>query len=224
MNREDITIVKLLEIAKRKKYIIYESDKDTDNYALNIWGIRSNETTADKYDDYMVVFRKCQRPNVHTITNSDWIRRYQNGWSLDIFTITTNPGTTLLLKPVNPKGAAIIAEGQYINVWRKGFHKNDKTHPALIQVRAMTVHRDNNKDFKLDYCGKTESGLFGLNCHRASAWKIVNTIGLYSAGCQVFKNVNNYNEIFMWLIDKSMKEGNKDFSYTLITENTYYET
>ena len=210
----DITIKKLLAIAINKNYKIYDSNE----YDLNIWGIRSNNTDTSRYNDKMVVFRKCKQPSVPKVNLKDWQRTYDNGWSIDIFTVTTDPSNRYLLKPLNSSGTAIVVPGQYINLWKKGFHQSKKDHPALRQVRPISVYRDNTRDFKLDYCGKIETGLFGINCHRAGS--IVNDlIGLNSAGCQVHKNKAHFEQVFLWLIDKAISVGIEDFTYTLITEN-----
>lgn len=225
MKPTDININTLLSIAKENNYKIYTAkdslSKRNRNYNLNIWGIRSTNSKSDKYDDYEIVFREAVKPIYHTINTEHHTRKYDNGWVIDIFLITTNPGTPMLLKPMNPKGAAILKYGQYINMWRKGFHKGDKEHPALIQVNPCTVYRDNNKNDILDYNVPTETGMFGINNHRQSKWKLINWIGLNSAGCQVHFNYKVYTDVFLYLIDEAIKEGTDLFTYTLISEETY---
>ena len=220
MNRNDINMDRLLALYKVNNFRINEvKDK---NFALNIGAIRSKSRNSEKYDDYMFVFRKCPKPANHTVNNPDWQRVYQNGYSLDIFTCTTNPGTPNMLNPVNPKGAGIIVEGQYKDVYIKGLHKG---YPALVQFGTFKVYRDNNKDVILDYNPLTiESAKnTGFNIHRASKWKISEFIGLYSAGCQVHKDVNYFEQVFMYLIDESINEGFKFFDYTLFREEQYEE-
>lgn len=218
MNRNEITMDKLLALYKVNNFRVNEvKDK---NFALNIGAIRSKSKSSEKYDDYMFVFRKCPKPTNHTVNNPDWQRVYQNGYSLDIFTCTTNPGTPNMLNPVNPKGAGIIVEGQYKDVYIKGLHKGK---PALVQFGTFKVYRDKNKDSILDYdpLSIENAKNTGFNIHHASEWKISEIIGLYSAGCQVHKNVHNFKEVFMYLINNSINEGFKFFDYTLITEEQY---
>ena len=218
MNRNEITMDRLLALYKVNDFRINEvKGKD---FALNIGAIRTKSRSSEKYDDYMFVFRKCPKPANHTVNKPDWQRVYQNGYSLDIFTCTTNPGTPNMLKPVNPKGAGIIVEGQYKDVYIKGLHKGK---PALVQFGTFKVYRDKNKDSILDYDPLTIENAknTGFNIHHASEWKISEIIGLYSAGCQVHKNVNHFKEVFMYLINSSINEGFKFFDYTLITEEQY---
>ena len=55
----------------------------------------------------------------------------------------------------------------------------------------------------------------GINIHRASKWKIVRTIGLYSAGCQVFESVRDYEDKFMPLVNNAKDLYGNSFTYTL---------
>lgn len=220
MNRNDITISRLLALYEANSFRV-NTQKDK-QFNLNIGAIRSKSRTSDKYDDYMFVFRKCDKPANHTVNKPDWQRVYQNGYSLDIFTCTTNPGTPNMLNPINPKGAGIIVEGQYKDVYIKGLHKG---YPALTQFGTFKVYRDKNKDSILDYDPLTIENAknTGFNIHRASQWKIVDFIGLYSAGCQVHKNVRHYEDVFLYLVDGAINEGFKFFDYTLIKEEQYEE-
>ena len=83
------------------------------------------------------------------------------------------------------------------------------------------VYRDANRDDKYDYYeSSAEWGLFGINIHRASKWGIVNYINRFSAGCQVFKDPEDFGEL-MELCKKSLKyfvnpKGISRFSYTLV--------
>ena len=223
MKPTDITIAKLLKVAKEKNYPVHKSkvNNTINHFNLNIWGIRSNNSDSAKYDDYEVVFREAPKPVNHTIDTPYHTRRYDSGWVLDIFLITTNPGTPMLLKPMNPKGAAILKPGHYPKMFAKGYHKGDKEHPALIQVNPCTVIRDNDKDSTLDLDGITETGMFGINNHRQSKWKLVNWIGLNSAGCQVHFSYDKFTNVFLWIIDRAIEEGFTLFDYTLIEEKDY---
>ena len=81
--------------------------------------------------------------------------------------------------------------------------------------------RDNNRDNKYDYDESTaEWGLFGINIHRASKWGIVNYINRFSAGCQVFRNSRDFDELIL-LCEKSLEYFGNRFSYVLIEENDF---
>ncbi len=98
---------------------------------------------------------------------------------------TTEPG----IKSTNSKeaaklgGVARIPFGQY-TVWRMGFHKGDKSHPALVQCRALKVYADKNKDGKRT--GDMLRYASGINQHGApTKTKPPRVVGGYSAGCLV---------------------------------------
>ena len=80
----------------------------------------------------------------------------------------------------------------------------------------MTVHRDNDFDGELDM-GATQSGYFGINCHRASARHESKQVDRWSAGCQVFANPANFEE-FMNLCRESAQHWGNTFTYTLLTQ------
>lgn len=190
----------IISLAKSKKYPIF--DNNSYKYNLNIWGIRSNNKDVTSFNDTFMIFRK-----------------YNGKWTVEYFNGTTDPSDLTLAKPENDKGTAILVPGHYTGLWAYGFHKQRKDHKALVQVRPCIVYRDNNKDKILDYKGPTDTGLFGINMHRASAYGITSNIGLYSAGCQVHSDVDRYNKVFIPLIEGSVNEGLTSFSYTLINES-----
>ena len=59
--------------------------------------------------------------------------------------------------------------------------------------------------------------MFGIDLHKASSWKVEDKIGLYSAGCQVIKDVNEFNINILPLVKKAI--GNGTTSYVLINES-----
>ena len=106
---------------------------------------------------------------------------------------TTEPGRHYTYNPMNPKGAARIALGQF-KAWSVGWYR---THYALKQVSELTVYRDLNKDFERSG-DKRHTGLFGIHHH----WgydRPVNDIGRASAGCLVGRSTVEHNR-FMSLV------------------------
>jgi peptidoglycan hydrolase-like protein with peptidoglycan-binding domain len=97
---------------------------------------------------------------------------------------TTEPGKPYTTKPMNPKGAARIALGQYKS-WNVGTHVGPSgfdPHEALIQCAPIDIYRDSKKDFKRE--GPTFTGIFGVNQH----WgydRPKDDVGTASAGCLV---------------------------------------
>lgn len=173
------------------------------NYNLNIIGIRAenNGVVTNLFDDILVV--------IFNDSNNNTIRR--------IYNITTEPGTYYVSKKLlNPKGAAILVPGQYRGCWQLGMHQGK--YLALCQKKAVKIYRDNNKNSRYDLIPKTiENGIFGINIHRASQYKTVTNIDAYSAGCQVFNNIKDYDE-FIRLCKKQAELYGNSFTYTLINE------
>jgi hypothetical protein len=97
---------------------------------------------------------------------------------------TTEPGRPYTMNPMNPKGAARIALGQYKS-WVVGTHvgaSGNDPHEALIQCAPIDVYRDSKKDFKRE--GRIYTGIFGVNQH----WgydRPKDDVGTASAGCLV---------------------------------------
>lgn len=94
---------------------------------------------------------------------------------------TTEPGKYYTDNPMNVGGAARIAFGQY-KAWTMGFHQGKSTHPALVQVGFVRVHRDKNKDAKRTGDAIDIGTNFGVNQHMAFNATVV---GKWSAGCLV---------------------------------------
>lgn len=122
---------------------------------------------------------------------------------------TTNPGTDWLLNFMNGKGTAVLKPGQY--TYKFGLHKG---YEALVQASPVTVYRDSDKDTRSEETAVTETGYFGINIHRASKFKVLQKIGLYSAGCAVIQNPKDFDV----LISELKKSGKKEFLYSLVKE------
>lgn len=171
-------------------------------YNLNIIGIRSNQhnRVTNKYDDCLVV-----------------IYNTEKGWRREIYSITTEPGLTLIKNPSNSKGTAILVPGQYRGAYAVDLHKGK--YKALCQrLKPVKVYRDNNKNDVYDLLPeKIENGMLGINIHRSNEFYITSSINNYSAGCQVFDDPNEFNR-FMRIVEKAKSIWGNSFTYTLINE------
>ncbi len=206
------TVDKIIAILKSKNYIL--CDNDDKNYNLNIVGIRSNAGKENVFNDLICVFWK-----------------YNGVWTLRSFPATTDPGTYWLNHPENPLGTAIVKEGQYHALWKIGMHQGK--YKALVQLSAVTVFRDSDKDSELDLeSSNIETGIFGINCHRANENGKSVSVDKWSAGCQVLQNREIFNpenqsvkvfefDYFMDLCEKAKENWGDHFSYTLINENDF---
>lgn len=165
---------------------------------LNIVGVRSTSTDSNRFDDEIHVF-------------------YRTGllsWNYHVYRVTTDPGTYWLENPAYPQGTAILREGQYRKAYALGKHQGKYT--ALVQVAPVSVFRDYDRNAILDFKnGRAETGIFGINIHRASLQGSTLYIDKYSAGCQVFRNAEEFDE-FIQLCSIHAKEYGNLFSYTLL--------
>lgn len=168
-------------------------------FELNIIGIRANTSVPNVFNDSLnVLFTD----NTGRLASLSW-------------RATTDPGTYWLKNPMNPQGTAILKPGQYVGSHALGMHRGK--YLALVQVRPLTVIRDFNRDGKADYTlGREESGLFGINIHRASSEGTTKTIDKYSAGCQVFANADDFS-VFLQLAERHKNLYGNSFTYTLLS-------
>jgi hypothetical protein len=132
---------------------------------------------------------------------------------------TTDPGLTTLKSPENVKGCAILCSGFYEKMWTIGYHKGQ--YKALVQASPCKVYRDNNKDEKIDFMSKTlESGVFGINLHRATSNGESTIVNAWSAGCQVVANTLQFNKLMTIASNCNVKSGQKWFDYLLLNIKT----
>lgn len=176
----------------------YGYELNTKPYQLNIVGLRSKSTEANSFDDEIHVFYKKQ----------------DGKWNYHVYPATTDPGTFWLSNPSYEQGTAILSQGQYKNAYAIGMHKG--LYSALVQMQPVTVIRDYDRDSLLDfYNGKSETGNFGINIHRAESSGATKLINKYSAGCQVFQSAEDFQS-FLKLCDVHKQLYGNSFTYTLI--------
>jgi len=113
---------------------------------------------------------------------------------------------------LNTKGSALLKPNQYLDTWKLALHQGK--YEALCQRKPVTVYRDSNKNNFSEETSVVDTGLFGINIHRANPSVISTIIDKWSAGCQVLNNPKD----FEFLIKRCKESGLKDFSYTLLKE------
>lgn len=195
------TLEQIKKIYEVKGYKLFD---DGVPYNLNIGGIRTNDMRPNTFNDYEFCFYKDE-------TGEE---------QFHVWEATTDPGLYYLMHPLYKKGTAILAPGQYIGCWQVGLHKGK--YRALIQIGGeVKVYRDANRDEKYNYDEATaEWGYFGINDHRASKYGIVNYVNRFSAGCQVIRDPNNFDEL-MTITSKSLNYFSNSFSYTLTIQDDF---
>lgn len=191
-----LTIDNVRAVMEKKGYRFFESGI----YNLNIIGVRRSTVEINKFDDYLLLIYKTSPSN----------------WVFKTYPITTDPGTYWLLNPTNPKGTAILIPGQYRSTWKIAKHQGK--YEALCQRKPVKVWRDDNRDRVLDfYSSPEDEGYFGINIHRSNPYTESSQVDKWSAGCQVFKKVDNFKE-FMNYCNKSASMYGDGFTYTLLEE------
>ena len=170
---------------------------------LNIIGVRRDNQGSNTFDDFLLLmYRKGDEMVSH---------RWQ---------ATTDPGKYWLMNPMNPKGTAVLVPGQYRGTWKLGKHQN--SYEALVQRKPVKVWRDNTKDEVIDYesfktSNPVDEGFFGINIHRSNPYTESYVVNKWSAGCQVFKRVQDFT-VFLAACRESAKIYGNSFTYTLIDE------
>jgi hypothetical protein len=186
-------LAKMKAILKSRSYQLFSRP-----YELNIVGVRSKNTKSNRFDDELHVFYK--------------VKPFH--WEYHVFKITTDPGTYWLENPLQPKGTAILAQGQYVNAYHIGMHQGK--YKALVQQKPVSIIRDYDRNAWLDFLnGNKESGMFGINIHHALSQGKTKYIDKFSAGCQVFENSNDFDH-FLTMCDKQVQLYGNNFTYTLI--------
>lgn len=168
-----------------------------------IIAVRSKSDTPNVFDDKMYV--------------------YINGVFQMVASCTTNPGGPILTggwKKYNNKGAAVLkADEIYYDTYRKSNgttipHHHGKM-PCLRQVLPMAYYRDGNNNSKTDAVGAIEIANNSTNIHFNSynIWNKLKTtiIGMWSAGCQVLNDSNEYNRLLNLF-------SNEPITYCLLNE------
>ncbi len=80
----------------------------------------------------------------------------------------------------------------------------------------MTVYRDADRDDQVDPDGETQSGVFGINIHRANPERPSGQVDRWSAGCQVIQDPDHFDFI-MVLAKRAMERWGNSLTYTLLT-------
>ena len=189
-----------IEAAVKSKGYVYFEDKTNKGYDVNIIGVRNSKPgnqVTNIFDDIITLSYKDEK----------------GVWQYHEWMNTTDPGKKSVLQYESmgiKGGVARLVEGQYRGSHMLGLHQGK--YEALRQKSPVKVFRDDNKDMIYDEKKITE-GVYGINIHKAgqdSTW-----VENWSAGCQVFKRVKDFDE-FMKIIKKSSKIHGNSFTYTLI--------
>lgn len=188
----NLSLKDLQEAYAKKKYPVKK---------FGLFGVRSQSPVLDFFNDLV-----------------GWYAVDDNGvWTYAAYNATTKPGIASLKDFSNPNGCAVVVPGFYSNLFVLGYHKNNPKHPAFVEninAPAIRVWRDKNKDDTIQIGGKVYVGYFGINLHRADEKIITQTVGLWSAGCQVIQRATS----LMALRKKAKESGLPAFDYALFDQ------
>lgn len=205
---DDVPTEIALVVAAMRRLGYRVFDRDEADFNLNVVAIRNPDASLDRYECHLMIF---------------W--RYQGAWLSRKWPITTFPGSRYLIeKLLSPKGAAILAPGQYLGVYALDLHGG--RYRALCQRNgAVNVYRDGDKDRVFDLEPSTiQKGSFGINVHaaiaptRSNQGHVAERVYASSAGCLVFQRMADFVE-FREYCEKAAKIHGNQFSLTLITED-----
>ena len=175
-------------------------------YDLNLFGIRSPNRAAGRFDDLMgCAYREAEGGP------------FKVSW----WPATTDPGVYWLRHPMRREGCAIlVGDRQYRGMWRLGLHR--KSYTALVQVGECAGFRDADRTAELSLDESSIMvGRYGINGH-ASIRNELGTgeathIGKASAGCQVHATQRGFDEMIA-LAQRQVEHHPtwETFTYTLL--------
>ena len=189
------------------------ASKNMDFDKMNIVGIRNSLAVKNQYQnrftDLLVVMSPKDKKQV------------------SIYKATTTPGIAFLYMPfrnwwmssalkdtINPNGLGILQPGVYD--YTIGSHRGK--YQALIQGKSKVGRIkpiENPQDLKFPTFTPSDiqEGNFGMNIHKAG--KDTPSIDSWSAGCQVLKQSDDFDE----LMEKARNSGQTSFKYALINSS-----
>ena len=180
----------------------YFHDNLNKGYDVNIIGVRNSKTkgrVTNAFDDTLTISYKID-----------------GEWQYHEFNCTTDPGSHWVENILNEKGVAILKPNQYRGSHKLDFHQG--RYLALRQKSDVTIYRDNDRDNNYDLNeSKTDTGLFGINIHRATGRSGGKSIRVdkWSAGCQVIADNDDWHT-FLGICQSAREIHGNSFSYTLI--------
>ena len=178
----------------------YKWFEGSNDYDVNIVGVRNSSTykkVTNQFDDYLTLSYQIE-----------------GEWKFYCWEVTTDPGSYWMEHPINKDGCAILVPGQYRGSHEIGLHQGK--YEALKQKKSVKVYRDDNKDDVYDTDEDTiKEGIYGINIHRSNPYDDSYYVNKWSAGCQVFKKVKEFN-MLMDICYKAKDQWGNSFTYTLI--------
>lgn len=243
MNNEHFKNIRLIKsVAEKNNFVVFENNSKPFN--LNIWAIRNNNRVAGAFDDTLLVFYKNAKgswifhdfkvttdPSEISLLKRKVTRgvaivrkgQYRNCWELGLhkgsYPALVQRGNLTVIRDFNKDNILDIPDENTLKNWEKISKYNKvevvRTYSGIWREEYLTCD-------ELKYRVETSYN-FGINCHRASAWKILEKVGLYSEGCIVHQNPYKYRDVFMNLINSAAERWGNSFTLTLCHEEDFYK-
>lgn len=198
MEKDKFSPTNIKKVFTKKNYVLDINNKVT------LIGIRKRGSyVSNKFDDFMVMY---------------WSEGGKE--QTRIYKITTEPGAILQkkLSKYNQDGIAMMAEGQYVDMYIHGQHNK---YDALRQNKAAYFYRQKWPETGGKYTFDQSKKIFaaiGANIHRAAETYESTTIFNWSEGCQVFANPTEFKQFLDICKAFTQKYNQKNFTYTLVNE------
>jgi hypothetical protein len=187
--------------------------KKMDFDKMNIVGIRNSLAVKNQYQNRFTDLLVIMSP--------------ESKKQVSIYKATTTPGIAFLYMPfrnwwmssalkdtINPNGLGILQPGVYD--YTIGSHRGK--YQALIQGKSKAgrlkpVEKPEDLKFSTFTPSDVQEGNFAMNIHKAG--KDTSSIDSWSAGCQVFKSSDDFDE----MMEKARNSGQTSFKYALINSS-----
>jgi hypothetical protein len=170
-------IQRIKGLLKRRGFIIFSRP-----FELNIVGLRNKNV---RHTDEIHVFYKINAKN----------------WNYHVYEGITDP--IYLSKSKSP---ILLKEGQYINAFEIGKHKEKFT--GLVQVKPVTVLENNDRASSFS-AGESKNGIYHIDIIPETAFEKDDD------GCQLLLGEENFKEL-MAFCKKHLELYGNQFTYTLI--------
>jgi hypothetical protein len=183
------------------------------DYNLWVFGIRNKSPSANAFND---IIGACWKEN--------------GAFKVIFWPGTTKPGIDPGTNVLTMKGSTLIPGKTVRDSHAQGFHKIGKPdqYLAVRQQKGFPAWSFSGLNyFPWDSVKANPTNrpyysgvpLSGLNIHRASTSGTTLNVGLWSGGCQVFANVNNFNEFLALVEQQNAKSPRKvAVNYTLMDQ------
>lgn len=185
----------------RLGYRWFDGGEAAVEHDVNVVAVRRLPGSFDEFDDYIVVAR---------IVDGEWHAFVRRG--------TTDPGRYWAENPMQARGTAIQAAGQYRGSHKIGTHApaGGQHYEALVQTGGeVSWWRDANRDLVHDRGGVKETGYAGLNWHGPWPGGSAAKVNMTSAGCVVFKEWEDFLA-FMAVLRPAREAWGNTFSTTIL--------